>query len=402
MDRKRLDRIIKEEVAGLLEARFGSREYVDAMGFPIGQSGPGINPLTGQPYGMAAEIDPFEAGPGAPSVKAQVSAAAPAPRGKANRTGMTRGNRIVTVGLDPGGGGFFLDLPAEGRYMWLTGKAGEGQEDVLIGDVHFLMDTVKAPGSFLPGDQAGSTFVEYNKEDDQPWKVIGHFEPGPYGSPTDVGTGADVREAYMNMLRAVARRVGAEENRGPLAPRGGKQSAASQEIARRINLYRAPSPSPLSESRWAQLAGLMVEGGGRGKFRPRMMSRKVYVDPDYPEEAGLARSMAKAAGLRGLEGGETGDVTLTGPMTGHQMFHTQMSAAGGPTSGDEFPYEELYEDEEIEEEESVDEAKPHGKGAAPGSYRPPASPDPKKSGPPGREDLEKISRAGPFEGRHRR
>jgi hypothetical protein len=399
MDRKRLDRIIKEEVASLLEAR-GGREY-------------GINPTTGFPEEPSADEreaerrsflksvggggydEPDEPGMEDPPVRMQAPAA---PRGKANRTGMSRGKGIVTVGLNADG--FFLDLPDEGRYMWLTTPAVQGQEEPLNGDSYFLMDTVRAPNSFLPGGQAGGTFVEYNREDAQPWKVVGNFEM--YGGARDVGTGADVREAYMNMLRAVARRVEMEENRGPLAGRGGRQSAASQELARRIKQDRGGDVGPLSESRWAQLAGLMVEGGGRGKFRPSPKRRDIYVDPDYPEEMGMARSMAKAAGLRGLEGGETGDVTLTGPMTGHQMFHTQMSAAGGPTSGDEFPYEDLYEDDEMEDEDPVDEAKPHGKGAAPGSYRPPASPDPKKSGPPGKEDLEKIPKAGPFEGRHRR
>jgi hypothetical protein len=91
------------------------------------------------------------------------------------------------------------------------------------------------------------------------------------------------------------------------------------------------------------------------------------------------------------------------------MFHTQMSAAGGPTSGDEFPYEDLYEDDEMEDEamEEGDGEKKTPKpsminrGASPGSYRSTEKADTSK-GPPGRKDLEKISKAGPFEGRRRR
>lgn len=381
MDRKRLDRIIKEEVAGLLEARFGSQsDYDRRFGLdPMGAerprySGAGINPLTGNPYGAAAEIDPREAGPEEPSVKAQVSSPAPEPRGKANRTGMSRGKGVVTVGLNADG--FFLDLPDEGRYMWLKTPAVQGQEEPLNGDSYFLMDTVRAPNSFLPGGQAGGTFVEYNREDAQPWKVIGNFEM--YGGARDVGTGADVREAYMNMLRAVARRVELEENRGPLAGRGGRQSAASQELARRIKLDRGGDAGPLSESRWAQLAGLMVEGK-RGK------SGKMF---SASAESLSGEDLAHAKKL-GLD--HKGD-TLVGTVDQHRKFHKWVNATS-PQAADPFDPDEL---------DPVDEGAPHGKGAAPGSYRPPASPDPKKSGPPGKEDLEKIPKAGPFEGRHRR
>jgi hypothetical protein len=375
MDRKRLDRIIKEEVASLLEAR-GGREY-------------GINPTTGFPEEPSADEreaerrsflksvggggydEPDEPGMEAPPVRMQAPAA---PRGKANRTGMSRGKGIVTVGLNADG--FFLDLPDEGRYMWLTTPAVQGQEEPLNGDSYFLMDTVRAPNSFLPGGQAGGTFVEYNREDAQPWKVIGNFEM--YGGARDVGTGADVREAYMNMLRAVARRVELEENRGALAGRGGRQSAASQELARRIKQDRGGDAGPLSESRWAQLAGLMVEGK-RGK------SGKMF-SASAESLSGEDIEHAKALGLD-----HKGD-TLVGTVSQHRKFHKWVNATS-PQAADPFDPDEL---------DPVDEGAPHGKGAAPGSYRPPASPDPKKSGPPGKEDLEKIPKAGPFEGRHRR
>lgn len=415
MDRKRLDRIIKEEVAGLLEAR-GGREY-------------GINPTTGFPeepsaYEREAERRSFLKSVGAggydepddppgmeePRERPQQSAAVSKFLNAPQRTGMSSVyGKKGTVEVGPDGA---VVLPEKRRYMWLLTPAVQGQEEPIHAESRFIIDDIKGVGKY--GERFGAAFVEYNRDEAMQWRVLGYIDGG---APPIRGEGPDVESAYMGMLSKAyetvklnAARPGSTDDQGNFIRGGGYNLLKLGNMLRRTDgpnrVTHTGGPgeeeAPLSESRWAQLAGLMVEGGGRGKFRPGPKRRDIYVDPDYPEEMGMARSMAKAAGLRGLEGGETGDVTLTGPMTGHQMFHTQMSAAGGPTSGDEFPYEDLYEDDEMEDEDPVDEAKPHGKGAAPGSYRPPASPDPKKSGPPGREDLEKISKAGPFEGRRRR
>jgi hypothetical protein len=181
----------------------------------------------------------------------------------------------------------------------------------------------------------------------------------------------------------------------------------------------------LSESRWSQLAGLMVEGGGRYSTQKRptgaMKTRSIFVEPG---DMGRIRNLVKAAAsqsksplsITAVEGDddEGFQVQLSGGVMAHNAFKT-LEMGASPQGGDPLSFAEepgaedldqsdvLYEDDKTEDEDPVDEGDGEKKtpkpsmihhGAAPGSYRPPKPPAPKKP-----EDLDKL---GPFESRRRR
>jgi hypothetical protein len=183
---------------------------------------------------------------------------------------------------------------------------------------------------------------------------------------------------------------------------------------------------PLSESRWSQLAGLMVEGGGRYSTQKRptgaMKTRSIFVEPG---DMGRIRNLVKAAAsqsksplsITAVEGDddEGFQVQLSGGVMAHNAFKT-LEMGPSPQGGEPLTFatepgaedldlsDVLYEDDKTEDEEPMDEGDGEKKtpkpsmihhGAAPGSYRqPPKPPAPKKP-----EDLDKL---GPFESRRRR
>jgi hypothetical protein len=383
MDRKRLDRIIAEEVSRLLEGRLSEAmtpaersarrrelarkrdearreaEYQHRQKFEpraLGRVGRTAGPLSApdmmgyQQYterSKAAYIEPgFQQESGIYTVEDVA---------KAVRDGTAM---IWTAGSIGGGvSPAYTVVPAgaEKSYNAMTGEPGypyvynDYEKDPATGKTNWdggVEATVyTGAGSF--GSLGGP----------RPWP--------PRGSESILGN----IKAYFNELVPL-----------PLLTMKKKEAEEeAEEKAEGMSGDEGGEMGPLSESRWAKLAGLMAEGKGDSKAGKKFSA----------STEGLSKDDIKHAKKMGLE--RKGD-TLVGTVDQHKKFYNWVNATS-PSGAAPFDPDEL---------DVVDEgAPPPGMTGARGSRMPPKPVDP-KSGPPGKEDLEKTKKAGPFEGKRRK
>jgi hypothetical protein len=371
MDKKRLDRIVREEVASLLEAlRTRTPDTTGYRGFAGGRDRDdieGIDRTTGMSkpwstrgdYPRGGEDEPDDRTPeerrqdrarmraAQDRAAAEQTAKVDALFDRKTKNVYTRGEgakRTVVIGPDGS-----IALPSVERYDFLTNPANS--------DVAALRDQIDVKLGFggpRPGRLFGYAQVEM---DGGMWKVTGESPElmDAFRRPL-VGTGSTVEDAYRDLLGKV---------KNPDVSASFSSAGTALE--------------PISESRWGQLAGLMVEGKGDSKAGKKFSA----------STEGLSKEDITHAKKMGLE--RKGD-TLVGTVDQHRKFHKWTNATS-PQAAPPFDPDEL---------DAVDEgAPPPGMTGARGSRMPPKPVDP-KSGPPGKEDLEKTKKAGPFEGKRRK
>lgn len=358
MDKKRLDRIVREEVASLLEAMRsrtpGTTGYRDFVGGRDRDDIEGIDKTTGMSKPWSTRGDYPRGGEDEPDDRTPEERRQDRERMRAARDAESRARsaeyqasqpkqkHVMTRGEGPARrvkvNQGSINLPPMARYDFLMNPANS--------EGYALRDEVFQPGMSAAGYLSGYATVDYNAADGM-WTVVGQLKDAAksYGGPTlgagrtTVGTGADVESAYRDML-------------------------SKSDIA-----YLLDGASSLSESRWAQIAGLMTEG-------KRDVKDSIYVDDARKVPAFFA---VKAGGKREKISAKTAKKMLDAGADAE-------TAEGGRTE-DVMQY---FADLEMDE----------GSGAAPGATRKLPPVDTKK-GPPGKDDLDKIKNAGPFEAKKR-
>jgi hypothetical protein len=310
MDRKRLEKIVKEEVASLLEASDPYRRY-----------DPEINPQTGRRRGTYFDIDPVEAGTDRRGQKPLPGEAQPYPGFRFNWTGTSFSDRVLESLSD-------IDFKVRGG-LERRDSVRQAVDDAATG---------RAIATLTWTLEFGRTAM------DTKFKA----EIRPMGGSPVSAMGDSPADAMI-----AAGEIWAAES-GPLM--GGEG---------------------LSESRWSQLAGLMVEGGGRYSTQKRptgaMKTRSIFVEPG---DMGRIRNLVKAAAsqsksplsITAVEGDddEGFQVQLSGGVMAHNAFKTlemgpspqggePLTFATEPGAGDLDLSDVLYEDDKTEDEDPVDE-----------------------------------------------
>ncbi len=386
MDKKRLDRIVREEVTSLLEAwRSRTPGTTGYRPFAHGRSRDtieDIDPTTGfsRPwstrgdYPRGGEDEPDDRTPeerrqdrermrsARDREAAERSAKVDALFARKTKNVYTRGEgpaRTVIIGA-----GGSITLPPPERYDFLANPANS--------DNSALRDQIDVSGYFggpRPGKLFGYAQVEM---DGGMWKVTGESPElkDAFQRPL-VGVGATVEDAYRDLLGKV---------------KNPEVSAAFSSAGTALE--------PISESRWGQLAGLMTEGKKGGV--------SIYVD-DEPGSRGRPKFYVKDSS------GERKKISAKDAL---EMIKADPKAKVTSRSSGSHPRDEAIEmisDIASEEDEAMDEGegkketpKPSmiNRGAAPGSYRPTEKPDTSKVGDKRR--LDQIEELPPFEGRRRR
>ena len=266
-----------------------------------------------------------------------------------------------------------------------------------------------APGAALPGGRMGVRGDVEFLGGDEGYKASGHGVGGPgLGRRIYVGTGPTVEAAYMSMFQKVKEAYKYD---------AGTLRTTPSDV--KVIQQRVPDPvvEPLSESRWAKIAGLMTEGK-RSKVSPAKKgeAQKLFVDDEdgepilYMGPAGMSHSAAMEAK------GKLRKVTPGQALAAMKDDPDMAAEASGTDDRDEIMghLRDMAEDRKeagklkrgarpMPEPADLDEAdspkKPERLGA-PGAVRPPEKADPEK-GPPSHKKLDRIKDLGPFERKKR-
>ena len=239
-----------------------------------------------------------------------------------------------------------------------------------------------APGAALPGGRMGVRGDVEFLGGDEGYKASGHGVGGPgLGRRIYVGTGPTVEAAYMSMFQKVKEAYKYD---------AGTLRTTPSDV--KVIQQRVPDPvvEPLSESRWAKLAGLMTEG------RKSTGEKRLFASPPHDLDA-AEKALAREIGLD-----VKGD-SVVGTMKQQRAFYERLAQKAkktGPASVPPFDkdaYEPVGGPEELGEADSP--KKPESPGA-PGAVRPPEKADPEK-GPPSHKKLDRIKDLGPFERKKR-
>ena len=344
MDKKRLARIVKEEVQNLFEM-YGRRGM-----------GGGRRPAAPYGYGMGPydstkgepEIDPFEAGTG--DYRPRRPAGPPS---------------LMSAGLSRTQGELFV-LPKTGLF-----------------NIRLYDDNLEAVGSEVE-----------RKLYEMPEDGVVRVRIVNFSRQTDVEGTLEVKsvsEEGRNVLKGYEAtiKMGGTEFTG-MGQRAADAIAAADDARAAGSAggsEMGPGPmEPMSESRWGQLAGLMTEG------RKSTGEKRLFASPPHDLDAS-EKDLARGIGLD-----VKGD-SVVGTMKQQRAFYERLAQKAKKTGPASVPPFDKDAYELVDGPEEVDE----GSGAAPGSdpKRLPKPPNPKKDGPPGKEDLDKIKNLGPFERKKR-